>query len=88
MTGNDARIYASICDPETLAETLTSILRTIRVRGTADTDLRLCRFFGLSKGYWLRAPAAYDTEVAEERLAEALAAIRPWGEAHPHAGVR
>jgi addiction module HigA family antidote len=23
---------------------------------TADTDLRLCRFFGLSKGYWLRAP--------------------------------
>ena len=31
---------------------------------TADTDLRLCRFFGLSKGYWLRAQAAYDTEVA------------------------
>ena len=22
---------------------------------TADTDLRLCRFFGLSNGYWLRA---------------------------------
>jgi antitoxin HigA-1 len=21
---------------------------------TADTDLRLCRFFGLSNGYWLR----------------------------------
>lgn len=21
---------------------------------TADTDLRLCRFFGLSDGYWLR----------------------------------
>lgn len=32
---------------------------------TADTDLRLCRFFGLSNGYWLRAQAAYDTEVAE-----------------------
>jgi addiction module HigA family antidote len=31
---------------------------------TADTDLRLCRFFGLSNGYWLRAQAAYDTEVA------------------------
>lgn len=30
---------------------------------TADTDLRLCRFFGLSNGYWLRAQAAYDTEV-------------------------
>jgi addiction module HigA family antidote len=22
---------------------------------TADTDLRLCRFFGLTDGYWLRA---------------------------------
>ena len=47
---------------------------------TADTDLRLCRFFGLSKGYWLRAQVAYDTEVAEETLAETLARIKPWGE--------
>jgi addiction module HigA family antidote len=45
---------------------------------TADTDLRLCRFFGLSNGYWLRAQAAYDTEVAEEALAEELAQIKPW----------
>ena len=37
---------------------------------TADTDLRLCRFFGLSSGYWLRAQAAHDTEVAEIALAE------------------
>lgn len=47
---------------------------------TADTDLRLCRFFGLSKGYWLRAQAAYDTEVAEEALSSTLAKIRPWQE--------
>jgi addiction module HigA family antidote len=39
---------------------------------TADTDLRLCKFFGLSNGYWLRAQAAYDTEVAEEALAATL----------------
>jgi addiction module HigA family antidote len=45
---------------------------------TADTDLRLCRFFGLSKGYWLRAQAAYDTEVAETVLSAALKKIRPW----------
>jgi addiction module HigA family antidote len=45
---------------------------------TADTDLRLCRFFGLSNGYWLRAQAAYDTEVAEEALSEALKKIKPW----------
>lgn len=47
---------------------------------TADTDLRLCRFFGLSKGYWLRTQVARDTEVAEEALAEAPAQIKPWGE--------
>ena len=46
---------------------------------TADTDLRLCRFFGLSNGYWLRAQAAYDTEVAERAIGAKLASIRPWG---------
>lgn len=45
---------------------------------TADTDLRLCRFFGLSNGYWLRAQAAYDTEVAEKTLAKTLKKIKPW----------
>ncbi len=28
---------------------------------TADTDLRLCRYFGLSDGWWLRGQANYDT---------------------------
>ncbi|MCH8552805.1 MAG: HigA family addiction module antidote protein [Natronospirillum sp.] len=45
---------------------------------TADTDLRFCRFFGLANGYWLRAQAAYDTEVAEEALDDELKTIRPW----------
>lgn len=45
---------------------------------TADTDLRLCRFFGLSNGYWLRAQAAYDTEVAERAIGSKLAKIKPW----------
>src|ERR1700676_3507672 len=45
---------------------------------TADTDLRLCRFFGLSNGYWLRAQAAYDTEVAAKELAAVLRRIKPW----------
>ena len=48
---------------------------------TADTDLRLCRFFGLSKGYWLRAQAAHDTEVAEHVLEPVLKTIKPWSEA-------
>lgn len=45
---------------------------------TADTDLRLCRFFGLSNGYWLRAQAAHDTEVAERKLSIQLKRIKPW----------
>jgi addiction module HigA family antidote len=45
---------------------------------TADTDLRLCRFFGLSNGYWLRAQVAHDTEVAERTLGAKLSKIKPW----------
>jgi addiction module HigA family antidote len=45
---------------------------------TADTDLRLCKFFGLSNGYWLRAQAAYDTEVAEDALSDTLKRIKRW----------
>jgi addiction module HigA family antidote len=44
---------------------------------SADTDLRLCRFLGLSPGYWLRAQAAYDTEIASGELAEEIAQIQP-----------
>ena len=45
---------------------------------TADTDLRLCRFFGLSDVWWLRLQADYDTELAKEALAKTLAKIKPW----------
>lgn len=47
---------------------------------TADTDLRLRKFSSLFNGYWLRAQAAYDTEIAEDELAAELAGIRPWQE--------
>ena len=45
---------------------------------TADTVLRLCRFFGLSNGYWLRAQMVHDIEIAEPAMAKALAKIKPW----------
>ena len=45
---------------------------------TADTDLRLCRFFGLSDGWWLRLQADYDTEIARDGLVKTLAKIKPW----------
>jgi addiction module HigA family antidote len=36
---------------------------------TADTDLRLARYFELSEGYWLRLQNAYDmTEVRRESM--------------------
>ena len=52
------------------------------VRGTrditADTDLRLCRFFRLSEGYFLRLQNAYDTLEAKGRIADRLARIEPY----------
>lgn len=45
---------------------------------TADTDLRLCRFFNLSDGYWLRAQAAHDIEVAQAEIGKSLKMIKPW----------
>ena len=40
---------------------------------TADTDLRLCRYFGLSDGWWLRGQAAFDIAIAKEALKNELA---------------
>ena len=36
---------------------------------TADTALRLARFFGNSDRFWLNLQAGYDLEVARDRLA-------------------
>jgi addiction module HigA family antidote len=44
---------------------------------TADTDLRLCRFFGLSEGWWLRLQADHDTRKAKADLAKELELIKP-----------
>lgn len=44
---------------------------------TADTDLRLCRYFGLSDGWWLRGQAAYDIAIARDGLRDVLAGIQP-----------
>ena len=44
---------------------------------TADTDLRLCKYFRLSNGYWLRVQNAYDTEKTRARIQEQLDEIVP-----------
>ena len=43
---------------------------------TADTDLRLCRYFGQSDGWWLRGQVAYDTAIAKEALQKELTTIQ------------
>ena len=45
---------------------------------TADTDLRLCKFFRLSEGFFLRLQNAYDTLEAKRRIASQVAKIRPY----------
>jgi addiction module HigA family antidote len=39
---------------------------------TADTALRLSRYFGMSEDYWLRAQAHYDLEVEKDRALERI----------------
>lgn len=41
----------------------------------ADTDLRLCKFFGLSDGWWLSLQVDFDTEQAREAMRDTLARI-------------
>lgn len=52
---------------------------------TADTDLRLCKFFGLSDGYWLRGQAQFETETAKDAMGDELARIHRWQPRTAHA---
>lgn len=45
---------------------------------TADTDLRLCKFFGLSEGYFLRWQLAYDLMNAKRVLIKKIDKIKPY----------
>jgi addiction module HigA family antidote len=48
---------------------------------TADTDLRLGRYFGMSEGFWLGVQADYELMERRRRIAPELAQIVP----HQHA---
>ena len=39
---------------------------------TADTALRLSRYFGTTARFWLNLQASYELEVAEDRLGKAV----------------
>lgn len=44
---------------------------------TADTALRLGRYFGISPQFWLNLQTQYELEVAEDRVSEQIAQITP-----------
>lgn len=44
---------------------------------SADTDLRLARYFGLSEGFFLSLQAEYDLMLKRRELADDLAQIEP-----------
>jgi len=44
---------------------------------TADTALRLGRFFGVEPQFWLNLQTRYELEVAEDLAGERIAAIEP-----------
>ena len=46
-------------------------------RISADTALRLARFFGTSERFWMNLQSRYDLEVEKDRLGPALDNIRP-----------
>jgi len=41
-------------------------------RITADTALRLSRFFGLSERFWINLQSRYDLELEKDRLSDRL----------------
>lgn len=45
---------------------------------TADTALRLGKYFGTSAQFWLNLQTHYDLDLAADRAAEQIAAITPF----------
>ncbi|HSV16657.1 MAG TPA: HigA family addiction module antitoxin [Tepidisphaeraceae bacterium] len=47
---------------------------------TADTGLRLSRFFNLSDGFWTGLQVDFDAAKAKDALATTLGKIKPWSD--------
>jgi addiction module HigA family antidote len=56
-------------------------------RVTADTDLRLCKYFGLSEGFWLRLQNSYETREAKRNIEKQITRIKPHHSYEHHAGA-
>ncbi|MDD3288523.1 MAG: HigA family addiction module antitoxin [Alphaproteobacteria bacterium] len=73
----------SICVPPNRIHAIVNGTRDI----TADTDLRLCKFFGLSEGYFLRLQNAYDTMEAKRKISAMVSKIKPYGQSENRMSV-
>lgn len=60
-----------------VAQTRISTITKAKRRISADTGLRLSRYFGMSEGFWVGLQADYDRELAKDQLGDTLDAIRP-----------
>lgn len=54
---------------------------------TADTDLRLARYFGMSEGFFIGLQTDYELMQRRRQIGDKLKAIRPRA-AYPNGGMR
>ena len=54
---------------------------------SADTALRLTRFFNTSHQFWLNLQSNYDVKCAEDAAGKAISHIQPWSELSVHVGA-
>lgn len=73
MGVTDYQLAKAIAVPQTRIGAITNGKRRI----TADTALRLSRFFGMSEGFWTGLQADYERELAKDRLGDTLDTIHP-----------
>ena len=69
----DYQLAKAIGVPQTRISAITHGKRRI----SADTGLRLSRYFGMSEAFWTGLQAEYERELAKDALGDALDAIHP-----------
>jgi len=70
---SDELLAKAIGVPQTRISAITRGKRRI----SADTGLRLSRYFSMSDGFWTGLQADYERELAKDQLGDALDAIHP-----------
>lgn len=69
----DYQLAKAIGVPQTRISAITHGTRRI----SADTGLRLSRYFGMSEGFWTGLQDDYERALAKDQLGDALEAIHP-----------